>query len=552
MLNMPDQSQAEQPELRKRRLSTAEQEITSRTSVRLPSDLLEASVRRLRIVALLYAIIFFLAAIFPQVLCQLLAQVNPRVVCVEGYFSFRSIGPPVVSILVGLVVYGIVRWSNLPAVSKLNLGLAFEVLGSVGIAVAEYHGVVSTIKYQGMETLAGSGGFGLSWVSVWVLFFTVLIPSPPRRALVAAVLSVSAVPIAFAAMASLGLITMELNPFWFFFALVFPYILVAAMAFVAAHIVYHLGTEVRRARELGSYRLVERLGAGGMGEVWRAEHRLLARPAAVKLVRPEALGTGTSERSRVLHRFEREAQATATMRCPHTVELYDFGVADDGTFYYVMELLDGFDLDTLVRQFGPLPAERAVRILLQVCHSLGEAHEAGLIHRDIKPANIYTCRFGRETDWVKVLDFGMVKHFGAAPLPEQKLTADNVVSGTPAYMAPEQIVGDTVDGRADLYALGCVAYWMLTGQQVFMGRTAMETMMLHVREAPLPPSQRTELPIPSELEAAVMACLAKEPGQRPANADALADRLRAVPLAQPWNSARAAVWWDAHRPRGAG
>jgi len=548
---MPDAPHGEHPELRKRRPTTAELEITSRTSARLPSDLLEASVRRLRIVALLYAIIFFLAAIFPQVLCQLGAQLNPRVVCVEGYFTLRSIGPPVLSILVGLVVFGIVRWSDLPAVTKLNLGLAFEVLGSLGIAVAEYHGVISTIKYDGMENLAGSGGFGLSWVSVWVLFFTVLIPSPPRRALVAAMLSVSAVPIAFAVMASLGLTTVELSRFWFFFALIFPYILVATIAFVAARIVYQLGTEVGRARELGSYRLVERLGVGGMGEVWRAEHRLLARPAAVKLVRPETLGTGTSERSRILHRFEREAQATATMRCPHTVELYDFGVADDGTFYYVMELLDGFDLDTLVRQFGPLPAERTVRLLLQVCHSLGEAHEAGLIHRDIKPANIYACRFGRETDWVKVLDFGMVKHFGATRLPDQNLTADNVVSGTPAYMAPEQILGNAVDGRADLYALGCVAYWMLTGLQVFTGRTAMETMMLHVREIPLPPSSRTELPIPHHLELAIMACLAKDPAERPANADALAGLLRSVKLDHPWDAARAAAWWDTHRPRGA-
>ncbi len=551
MLVMRDAEQSEHPELRLRRPTTAEQEIASHASVRLPSDLLEASVRRLRIVALLYAAVFFLAAIFPNAFCLLLAQVNPNVACVSTYFTtFRTIGPPILSIFLGLIVYGIIRWSALPPAGKLHVGLFFEVLGSVGIAVAEYQGVISAIKYVGMENVAGAGGFGLSWVSVWVMFFTVVVPSPPRRALVAALLSVSAVPVAFAILSSLGLTTVVLSPFGFFFALIFPYVLIVAMAFVAARVVYHLGSEVRRARELGSYRLVDRLGVGGMGEVWRAEHRLLARPAAIKLVRPESLGITQVERSRVLHRFEREAQATATMRCPHTVELYDFGVADDGTFYYVMELLDGFDLDTLVRQFGPQPAERVVHMLTQVCHSLGEAHEAGLIHRDIKPANIYTCRFGRETDWIKVLDFGMVKRAGADRARDPQLTAENVVGGTPAYMAPEQAMGGPVDGRVDLYALGCVAYWVLTGTQVFAGRTSMETMMLHVKQPPVPLSERTELPIPEQLEAAVMACLAKEPAARPPTADALAALLRSVPFERPWDAGQSAAWWDTHRPSG--
>lgn len=548
---MPDIDQAEPPELRPHRPSPAEREIASQASVRLPSDLLQASVRRLRIVALLYAAVFFLAAIFPNAFCLLAAQVNSNVICFPTYFTtFRMIGPPVLSVALGLTVYGVIRWSALPPAGKLHVGLFFEVLGSVGIAVAEFQGVISAIKYTGMENVAGAGGFGLSWVSVWVMFFTVVVPSPPRRALVAAILSVSAVPVAFAVLSSLGMTTVELNPFGFFFALIFPYVLIVGMAFIAARVVYHLGTEVRRARELGSYRLVERLGVGGMGEVWRAEHRLLARPAAIKLVRAESIGITQAERSRVLHRFEREAQATATMRCPHTVELYDFGVADDGTFFYVMELLDGFDLDTLVRQFGPQPAERVVHMLTQVCHSLGEAHEAGLIHRDIKPANIYTCRFGRETDWIKVLDFGMVKRTGADRTRDPQLTAENVVGGTPAYMAPEQAMGGPVDGRVDLYALGCVAYWVLTGQQVFVGRTPMETMMLHVREPPVPLTERTELPIPDQLEAAVMACLAKDPADRPATADALSALLRSVPLERRWDAGQSAAWWDTHRPRG--
>jgi serine/threonine-protein kinase len=287
-----------------------------------------------------------------------------------------------------------------------------------------------------------------------------------------------------------------------------------------------------------------------MGEVWRAEHRLLARPAAVKLIRADALGHGGPDRRRVnLQRFEREAQATASMRCPHTVELYDFGVADDGTFFYVMELLDGLDLDALVRTHGPVPAARAVYLLRQVCHSLGEAHDIGLIHRDLKPANIFACRYGRETDWVKVLDFGMVKHRAERGDSAPKLTAENVVGGTPAYMSPEQALGEPLDGRADLYAVGCVAFWLLTGQQAFEGRTPMETMMQHVHVAPVPPSTRTELPVPSEMDEIVMRCLRKEPGERFQTADETARALTAVPLTERWSAVQAAQWWERHYPR---
>jgi eukaryotic-like serine/threonine-protein kinase len=541
------------PRLSPRR-STAAEEIHSVGSLGLPADILAESMRRLQAAALLYAGGFFLAAIFPNLLCRVIVRFTPNAVCPADYFTDpRFIGPPATSILVGIGVFALVRWANLPAATKLNIGLAFEVLGSIGIAVAEYRGIIQGIRYVGMENLPDAAGFGLSWVSVWVMLFTVVVPSPPRRAIVAAALSVAAVPVTFALYVATGITTVRLGPPEFFFALVLPYAIVLTMAGVAASVVYRLGSEVRRARELGSYRLVERLGEGGMGEVWRAEHRLLARPAAVKLIRQDALGPAGPERRRVnLQRFEREAQATASMRCPHTVELYDFGVADDGTFYYVMELLDGLDLEALVRDYGPVEAGRAIHLLTQLCHSLGEAHEIGLIHRDIKPANIYTCRLGRETDWVKVLDFGMVKRHGEIGDSDPKLTADNVVGGTPAYMAPEQALGDPIDGRADLYAAGCVAYWLLTGQQVFKGRTPMETMMQHAHATPVPPSQRSELPIPVELDAVIMACLAKAPGERPQTADALALRLQDVPIEHPWTAERAARWWDTYRPRADG
>jgi serine/threonine-protein kinase len=339
------------------------------------------------------------------------------------------------------------------------------------------------------------------------------------------------------------------TPQKFFFGLVFPYILVAVMAYVGARVIYALGKEVTRARELGGYRLVERLGAGGMGEVWRAEHHLLARPAAIKLVRPEFLDDfGTRSHRKFQERFGREAQATALMRSPHTIELYDFGVANDGTFYYVMELLDGFDLETLVTRFGPIPAERAIHLLIQMCHSLGEAHEHMLIHRDIKPANVYICRYGREVDFVKVLDFGMVKSQREGE-DTQQLTGDHMVPGTPAFMAPEQVVGSRlIDGRTDLYAVGCLAYWLVTGQLVFTGRTAIETMVQHTQAIPVPPSARTELEIPPALDSIILACLAKNPNDRPASADALAEALGSITMRSSWTIARAHEWWDRHHP----
>jgi hypothetical protein len=536
------------PRLRPRR-STAAEEITSVGSLGLPADFLAESVRRLQTVALLYASAFFLAAVFPNILCDIIARFTPAAECVPYFTTPRFFLPATLSILMGVGVFAVIRWGRQSPPTKLNIALVFEVLGSFGIALAEYQGIASGVTYAHVGNTQDIAGFGLSWVSVWVMLFTIVVPSPPRRALVAAVFSVSAVPISFAVYVAAGISTVTIGPPEFFFSLIFPYVIVVGMAGVAATVVYQLGTEVRRARELGSYRLVERLGEGGMGEVWRAEHRLLARPAAVKLIRPDALGPAAPEQRRVnLQRFEREAQATASMRCPHTVELYDFGVADDGTFYYVMELLDGLDLEMLVQNYGPVEPGRAVHLLTQLCHSLGEAHGIGLIHRDIKPANVYVCRLGRETDWVKVLDFGMVKRHGELGDADPKLTADNVVGGTPTFMAPEQALGDDLDGRADIYSAGCVAYWLLTGQQVFEGRTPMETMMQHVHGTPVLPSQRSELPIPAELEAVIMSCLAKSPGDRPQTADELASRLRGLPI-DPWTAERAARWWDTHRPK---
>jgi serine/threonine-protein kinase len=236
----------------------------------------------------------------------------------------------------------------------------------------------------------------------------------------------------------------------------------AVLSLILSHMVWSAQQE---ARSLGTYRLERLLGKGGMGEVWLATHRLLARRAAIKLVRPEMLGGEAKVRRLALARFEQEARITASLRSPHTIALYDFGVSEAGAFYYVMELLSGFDADSLVVHFGPMPAERAVHVLRQVCDSLGEAHTRGLVHRDVKPSNIYVCSYRRSEDFVKVLDFGLVKpRWPGAP----QLTSDHVVSGTPAFMSPEQVLGDReTDERSDLYSVGCVAYWLLTGVRVF-------------------------------------------------------------------------------------
>jgi serine/threonine-protein kinase len=310
------------------------------------------------------------------------------------------------------------------------------------------------------------------------------------------------------------------------------------LAYFGARMIYAIGLDVSRARLLGAYQLDSRLGAGGMGEVWRASHRMLARPAAVKLIAPRHLGDDTHA---VLTRFEQEAQATALLRSPHTVEVYDFGLSSDGSFYYVMELLDGLDLQKLVDTHGPIPASRVVYILRQVCHSIGEAHAAGMVHRDIKPANIFVCRYGSDFDFVKVLDFGLVK--------TQKLVEDAAVTqkgqfiGTPAFFAPEMALDSEIDGRADIYSLGCVAYWLLTGSFVFEADNPMALAAKHLREEPAPPSKRTGIEIPTDLEEVVLDCLRKNPVDRPSSAEELANRLSDCAVVA-WTNQDSHRWWQ--------
>jgi serine/threonine-protein kinase len=496
-----------------------------------PVDLLSQSAGRLRILALLYAFVFFMAGVFPALLFA-----ADRALFLG---SFVQWGPSVIGMGIALLVAAVLRSPRLPLPTAMNIGLAFEIASSYAIAAAEFADPMGLEMHRGM--------LGLSWVAVWVVLFTVVVPTAPRRALLAALASVSSVPVVIGLVIASGATSFRLAPAEFFFGLVFPYLLVVGMAYVGARVVYHLGTEVKRARELGSYQLEQKLGVGGMGEVWRARHRLLARPAAIKLIRPAVAGdarAGVSDEA--VRRFEREAQVIARLRSPHTVELFDFGRADDGTFYYVMELLDGLDADSLLQRFGPTPPERAIYLLRQVCHSLSEAQACGLVHRDIKPANIFLCRYGEEYDFVKVLDFGIVRAVRDPADTGAVHTRENAVHGTPAFIAPEQAMGADVDGRADIYATGCVAYWLLTGQLVFTADTPMALLLQHAQKAPLPPSARTDRPIPRALDDLVLSCLAKDPANRPQSARELSLRLAEVAGASAWTQDRAREWWETH------
>jgi serine/threonine-protein kinase len=383
----------------------------------------------------------------------------------------------------------------------------------------------------------------LSWNTVVILVGSMIMPSTPRKMLATSLVAATMDPLSVWLMHLRGMpVPSVVNTFVLFM----PNYACAVVGMVPSTVLHRLGHRLRQAQALGSYHLEEMLGRGGMGEVWRGRHRLLKTSAAIKLVRPELLGASSEEEAQdMLLRFEREAQATAALSSPHTIRVFDFGVTADNTFYYVMELLAGRDLESLVREFGPVPEERALYLLQQVCQSLGEAHARGLVHRDVTPANIYVCRMGLEYDFVKVLDFGLVTSNDRS-MEHTLLTGAQLTTGTPAFMAPEIILEGDVDERADVYALGCVAYYLLTGQLVFEAETPMKMFVRHLQTPPVPPSQRTELRISSEVDALVLACLEKDPAERPQNAQEVLRRLRLLRLREPWNDAAARGWWEQH------
>jgi serine/threonine-protein kinase len=387
----------------------------------------------------------------------------------------------------------------------------------------------------------------VSWNTIVILVGSMILPTTPRKMLLTSLAAASMDPLGVWLAHLRGLPVPSLVNTLVLFM---PNYACAVVAILPSHVLHRIGRRLRQAQDMGSYHLVELLGRGGMGEVWRAEHRLLARSAAIKLVRPELLGASTEAEARMmLRRFEREAQATAALSSPHTIRVFDFGVTADRTFYYVMELLDGRDLESLVREFGPVPAERMLFLLTQICHSLADAHARGLVHRDITPANVYTCRMGLEYDFVKVLDFGLVKVSDRSALQTTLMTGAHTTTGTPAFMAPEIILNEgEVDQRADVYAVGCVAYYLLTGQLVFDADTPMKMFLAHMQTAPIPPSQRSELRIPREVDDLVLACLEKNPATRPQSALELLRMVRQCRSSEGWDHDTAQGWWQTHLP----
>jgi serine/threonine-protein kinase len=433
--------------------------------------------------------------------------------------------------LAAFVVWRVTRRSDAPewlvAAADVLLPVGFlTVVGLVAATAAHWHGLY----------------FVPLLIAVLLLVLrAALVPSPPRRTAIVGVLSALPVALASRALAASdtylpGLLTPNL-------------VGVAAAAWCVAltlattmvsRVIYGLHHEIRNVRRLGQYVLGELIGEGGMGAVYRAEHALLRRPTAVKVLSPERAGRES------IARFEREVTLTARLTHPNTVAIYDYGRTRDGLFYYAMEYLDGLSLEELVKRFGPQPPGRVVHVLAQAASALAEAHALGLIHRDVKPANLLFCERGGTPDTVKLLDFGLVKNLEPEGAPT--LTHTNSITGTPLYMAPEAITDpSSVDARTDLYGLGGVGYYLLTGRPPFEGKSVLEICGHHLHTTPAPPRDLVRTPIPVELEALVLQCLAKKPEERPSDAlkvsEALADCARSVP----WDAAAARDFWRSLR-----
>ncbi len=497
----------------------------------MPDDMLSDAARRLGWVGMLYAVGFFLVYFVTRLA---MGQAT-------GLVNIRG-GIAAASIVMGVAVFVYSKRQDVPAARILNLGLAFEVVGALGIAASEFWGVFPVLDDASLMT----GFVGIPWECVWIIGFPLVAPNTPRRILAASLAAASAGPVVILLSVAAGQPPPDASPMEVAGFFLFTTYVCAAIAYMVSRNVARFGARLQRARDVGSYHLLQRLSHGGMGEVWAARHRMLARPSAIKLIRPEILGASEESRTTAIKRFEREAKATARLTSPHTVVVYDFGTTVNGSFYYAMELLNGIDLDSLVDRFGPVEPARAVFLLSQACDSLQEAHDVGLIHRDVKPANMLACRIGRQHDFVKVLDFGLVKTLEAADRNTQ-LTGE-IITGTPAYMAPEQATDvSQVDHRTDIYALGCVLYWLVTGHQVFGNNSPMATIADHITSKPVVPSRRAEVEIPPAMDQLILDCLEKRPDDRPQSVAEVQAQLTDL-VTDAWTPARADAWWESHVP----
>lgn len=436
---------------------------------------------------------------------------------------------PLLHLVVSLLFLGV--WAvtrrvrlTLPALRALELAALWS--GCSGFAAMGMHAVDMAGSTGGILALYA----GLLASSNAVIARAIAVPSTPARTLWASVVALTPVVVTGAMASRDAALTLTMAN-WCAVAI--------AIATVGSRVIFGLRTEAARVRRLGQYTLDRKLGAGGMGVVYLAHHAMLRRPTAIKLLPPERAGEAN------LVRFEREVQLTAQLSHPNTVAIYDYGRTPDGIFYYAMELLEGIDLEDLVRQYGPQPPGRVIHIVRQICGALAEAHGRGLLHRDIKPPNIILTERGGEPDVAKIVDFGLVKPF-ATDTASATMSASIVLAGTPLYMPPEAITRpDSVDPRSDLYSLGAVAYFMLVGQPVFDATTMGEALAHHLSTPPQPPSARVP-GVPPDLDAVVLQCLAKSPDARPPDARALSALLAQCAAADSWTPEHAAAFWRDH------
>ncbi len=493
----------------------------------LPSDLVAASGRRVRIAALAFAGVWLVILILANPLSRLLT--GERVL--EGAWPM----PGNVIAGTGLLLSLALAWHASRASAGggiLWLGMAHQVVTAAMLAVLNNWAP----SYQ---------GYSISTLVLILPIYPAIAPIPLRWLVMAGFLSASMDPLTWL-WADLRGVAAERTLFIHIVDFTITYV-AAAVSLLPAVIIRGLGRQVQVARSVGSYTLGKLLGKGGMGEVYEATHRLLARKAAVKLVlRQPDEEPGANQRA--LERFRREAAVAAALTSPHTIELYDFGVREDGQYYYVMEMLEGMDLQEMVDRHGPLPPARVAHFLHQSAKSLAEAHEFGMVHRDIKPSNLFVSRRGLELDFIKVLDFGIVK-LGADRPPVQdelKLTMVEAPIGTPAFMPPEGVEGaGHLSAASDIYSLGCTAFWMLTGELPFRAGSLMQMLYKHVNEAPRKPSAVHGTAIPSALDDLVLRCLSKSPAARPADGKALLAAIEPIAAAHPWGQAEAISWWAA-------
>jgi eukaryotic-like serine/threonine-protein kinase len=429
------------------------------------------------------------------------------------------------------------RLIELVAVGVMALLTLYLSVGPFAWGFLEEAGQQPSHRGRSAYTLCYANYVSLQWFFILTLYGT-FIPNTWRRcAAVVAVLAASQL-ILFVVW---GLWLRPPDPlaFWRSLNVLGLWLVVSSViAVVSCSRIEILHRQAGEARKLGQYVLKEKLGEGGMGEVYRAEHVLLRRPCALKVIRPERAGDPKN-----LRRFEREVQAIATLTHPNTVQVYDYGHTEDGTFYYVMEYLPGLTLDQIVKEHGPLPPARAVHFLRQISAALREAHAIGLIHRDIKPGNVMVCQRGGIHDVAKLLDFGLVLPLGS-DTADEKLTQEGAVAGTPAFMSPEQAGGQEMpDARSDIYSVGALAYYLLTGKPPFAGRTGFKVLAAHLYERPEAVSKHHP-EVPPDVEALVHRCLAKDPADRFQDAASLEAALAECPSGGLWTGQDAEAWWQ--------